>query len=102
MVVSEYGDLLDVKPMIKGAKNEVLYREVQMIGDNTESRQLLKKMHCHPNMYFLYDPKAHFTNAQSLYLAMKKLVNEKYYGRPRRSSKSTEKNEYKGTLFEKC
>jgi hypothetical protein len=80
MVVSEYGELLNIKPMTK-PKPEVVYREVQMIGDNTESKVLLKKLHHNPNTYFLFDPKAHFTNAQSLYVAMKKLVAENYYGR---------------------
>jgi hypothetical protein len=52
-----------------------------MINDNTETKQLLKKMHHNPNMYFLFDPKGHFTNAQTLYLSMKKLVGEHYYGK---------------------
>ena len=78
--MSEYGELLNVKPMNK-PKQEVVYREVQMIGDNTEAKVLLKKLHQNPNMFFLFDPKAHFTNAQTLYVAMKKLVSEKYYGR---------------------
>lgn len=52
-----------------------------MIGDNTDAKVLLKKLYHNPNTYFLFDPKAHFTNAQSLYVAMKKLVGEKYYGR---------------------
>ena len=86
MLVSEYGELLNVKPMIK-TKPEIQYREVQMIGDNTEAKTLLKKLHHNPNTYFLFDPKAHFTNAQTLYLAMKKLVNEKYYGRKGKKSK---------------
>lgn len=73
MLVSEYGEILNIKPMIK-TKNEVTYREVQLINDNTEAKTLLKKLHSSPNTYFLFDPKAHFTNAQTLYVAMKKLV----------------------------
>ena len=80
MLVTEYGDLLNIKPMIK-PKPESEYREVSIIGDNTEKKELLKKMNCNPNMYFLFDPKGHFTNANTLYLAMKKLVGETYYGR---------------------
>lgn len=60
--MSEYGELINIKPMIK-TKNEAVYREVQMIGDNTDTKGLLKKMHCDPNLFFLYDPKGHFTNA---------------------------------------
>lgn len=88
MVVSEYGELLNVRPMIK-TKNEAVLREVQMIGDNTDAKVLLKKLHHSPNTHFLFDPKAHFTNAQTLYLAMKKLVNEKYYGRRGKKAKRT-------------
>jgi hypothetical protein len=62
MLVSEYGELLNIKPMTK-AKQETVYREVQMIGDNTEAKVLLKKLYHNPNTYFLFDPKAHFTNA---------------------------------------
>ena len=62
MLVSEYGELLNVKPMIK-TKNEAVLREVQMIGDNTDAKVLLKKLHHNPNTYFLFEPKAHFTNA---------------------------------------
>lgn len=86
ILVSEFGELLNVKPMNK-TKPEAQYREVQMIGDNTDAKILLKKLHHNPNAYFLFDPKAHFTNAQTLYLAMKKLVNEKYYGRKGKKSK---------------
>ncbi len=62
MLVSEYGELLNVKPMIK-TKTEPVLREVQMIGDNTDAKVLLKKLHHSPNTYFLFEPKAHFTNA---------------------------------------
>jgi len=62
MLMSEYGELMNIKPMNK-PKQEIVYREVQMIGDNTEAKVLLKKLHQNPNMYFLFDPKAHFTNA---------------------------------------
>lgn len=71
MLVSEYGELLNVKPMIK-TKTETIYREVQMIGDNSDAKTLMKKLHQSPNCYFLFDPKGHFTNAQTLYMAMKK------------------------------
>ena len=62
MVVSEYGELLNVKPMVK-TKTEAVYREVQMIDGNSDAKTLLKKLHTNPNCYFLYDPKSHFTNA---------------------------------------
>lgn len=81
-----------------------------MIGDNTDAKVLLKKLHHSPNTYFLFEPKAHFTNAQTLYLAMKKLVNEKYYGRKGKKAKRTSqesegdnaKVNLKGSAFENC
>lgn len=108
MLVSEYGELLNVKPMIK-TKSEAHYREVQMIGDNTDSKTLIKKLNHSPNTYFLFDPKGHFNNAQSLYMSMKKHVSEKYYGRKGKRSKkpeiegtNSEKKMLKGSAFEDC
>jgi len=80
-----------------------------MINDNTDSKTLLKKLFHNPNTYFLFDPKAHFTNAQTLYLAMKKLTGERYYGK--KGKKTKRNNEEggsnrvvggKGTPFENC
>ena len=88
MLVSEYGELLNIKPMIK-SKPDVVYRDVQMIGDNTDAKTLLKKLYHNPNTFFLYDPKAHFTNAQSLFAAMKKVVAEKYYGKKGKKVRET-------------
>eukprot|EP00347_Sterkiella_histriomuscorum_P005933 403354707 len=99
MIVSEYGELLNIKPMTK-LKNQVQYKQVQMISDNTDSKILLKKLHHNPNLFFLYEPKGHFANAQTLYSAMKRLVGESFYGRPKKNK--TEVNPYKGTVFEKC
>jgi hypothetical protein len=62
MLVSEYGELLNVKPMLK-ARPDIIYRDVQMIGDNTDTKVLLRKLYHNPNTYFLFDPKAHFSNA---------------------------------------
>lgn len=59
----------------------------------------MKKMHHNPKLYFLYDPKGHFTNAQTLYYSIKRQVNEIYYGRKKSQD---EKNPFKGTVFEKC
>lgn len=62
MLMSEYGELLNIKSMVK-AKPEVQYKEVQMIGDNSDAKTIMKKMNTSPNTFFLFDPKAHFTNA---------------------------------------
>jgi hypothetical protein len=62
MLMSEYGELLNIKPMIK-TKGETQYKEVQMIGDNSDAKTLMKKINTSPNTFFLFDPKAHFTNA---------------------------------------
>lgn len=72
-----------------------------MIGDNSDAKTIFKKMHHSPNTYFLFDPKAHFTNAQTFYLAMKRQVNDKYYGK--KSAKKKEgANPLKGSSFENC
>ena len=77
-----------------------------MIGDNTNGKDLLKKMHHQPNTYFLFDPKSHFTNAQTLYMAMKKHINEKFYGRKKKAladeSGPPKGNPNKGTPLENC
>lgn len=71
-----------------------------MIGDNTKAADLLKKMRTNPNMYFLFDPKGHYVNAQALYASMKRQVSESFFGRA--NKKTNEQNPYKGTVFEKC
>jgi hypothetical protein len=78
-----------------------------MINDNTDSKNLLKKLHHNPNTFFLFDPKAHFTNSLTLYAAMKKAVSEKYYGRKGKRAKGGnnsdgQKQSLKGSAFESC
>lgn len=81
-----------------------------MITDNSDSKLLLKKLHHNPNTFFLFDPKGHFTNAQTLFLSMKKLVAENYYGKKGRKTKEKTiegvepslKSQIKNTAFEKC
>jgi len=98
MLVSEYGELMNVKPMTK-PKPEPQFREVQLINDNTDAKTLLKKLNHNPKTFFLFDPKGHFSNAQALYGAMKKRVHEVYYGGPK---KKDAEDSLKGTVFEKC
>ena len=64
MCISEYGDLLNVKPMTKlqktpsdgqsGPKEDL--RQVFMIDDNTDHKNLLKKMNHNPKAFFLFNP----------------------------------------------
>ena len=49
-----------------------------MIGDNTDAKSLLKSMNQNENMYFLFD--GHYTNSRTLYAALKKGLNNHYYG----------------------
>ena len=82
-LVSEYGELLDIKPArrsktYKTGKKD--YREVRMIGDNTDVKNLYKWMNQNHNSYFLFDPKAHYTNSRTLYLSLKRMLNNKFYG----------------------
>lgn len=52
-----------------------------MINDNTEAKILLKQLKSNQSTYFLFDPsKAHYTNARTLFSALKKLVNNEFYG----------------------
>jgi hypothetical protein len=57
-------------------------------------------------MFFLYSPEGHFANAMTIYSAMKRLLNEKYYKskgkRKNKNDDEDEKKAYKGTIFEKC
>ena len=48
--------------------------------NNSDAKSLLKKMHHNPKAYFLFDPQGHYANATSLYAAMKRQLDEKYYG----------------------
>ena len=82
-LVTEYGELLDIKPMRRSKTHKTGrrdFREVRMIGDNTDAKSLYKWMNQNHNAYFLFDPKAHYTNSRTLYLALKRLLNQRYYG----------------------
>ena len=84
--VSEYGDLINVRPMTKlrrvskakGAREDL--RQVFMIDDNTDQKNLLKKMNHNPKAFFLFNPESHYANAMSIYSALKKSLDKKYYG----------------------
>ena len=129
MLISEYGDLLNVKPMtkLKPAKSSLStkedLRQVFMLNNQSDVKSLLKKMHHHPKAFFLFSPEGHYVNAMALYSAMKRLLDEKYYGtgKPAKKtmtlpdegleigSKSAEKAmkdaqpvSFKGTPFHSC
>ena len=83
MLVSEFGDLLNMRPMVKPQYDKKTYdnREVQMVNDNTDHKALLKKMDHNPKAYFLFAPeKGHYRNAMVLYSACKRQLQKKYYG----------------------
>ena len=101
IIVTEFGDLLNIKPMSRSKLDEPDYREVKIIGDNTNGKDLLKILNHNPKLYFLFDPKGHFVNAQTLYYKMKKLVNEQFYGTYEGSKKLAE-GDWKETPFEKA
>jgi len=64
MLVSEYGELLNLKPMTKlqpiNEKKTSDIREVIMIDDNTDVKTIIKKMNHNPKAYFLYKPLGHY------------------------------------------
>lgn len=94
MLISEYDDLLNVKPMSKlkpasaGGPKEDL-RQVFMLHNNSDAKNLLKKMHHNPKAFFLFSPEGHYINAMGLYSAMKRLLDEKYYGTGKATQKKT-------------
>ena len=79
--ISEYGDLLNVKPMTKlvpadwakGGKED--YRQVFMIDDNTDHKNLIKKMNHNPKAFFLFNPQGNYANAMSIYTALKRSLD---------------------------
>ena len=58
-------------------------RQVFMINDNMDHKNLLKKMNHNPKAYFLFDPKGNYANAMSIYSALKRTLDTKYYGKPK-------------------
>lgn len=65
MLVSEFGELLNLKPMTKLQPIETIrqqsdLRQVIMIDDNTDVKTLIKKMNHHPKAFFLYNPLGHY------------------------------------------
>ena len=113
--VSEYGDLLNVKPMTKlasveskGGKEDL--RQVFMIDDNQDHKGLIKKMNHNPKAYFLFNPNGHYVNAMTIYTALKKSLDVKHYGNPKKKNKHGEglaeqepdQVSFKGTAFHQC
>ena len=84
MLVSEYGDLLNIRPVSRSRSSKTGktdLREVRMICDNTEAKTLLKQLKGNQSTFFLFNPsQAHYTNARTLFSALKKLVNNESYG----------------------
>lgn len=82
MLVSEYGDLLSIRP-VRTQKQQVGsqdLRQVRMVSSNANAADLLKQMQKNPNTYFLFDPESHFTNSRAVYKAIKALLDKKYFG----------------------
>lgn len=90
-------------------------RQVIMINDNTDAKQLLQKMNHNPTTYFLFDPlKGHYANAMALYVASRKLLMKKNYGNSLTGGSKKDKERaypnpedelkrtFKGTIFDKC
>ena len=126
--MSEYGDLLNVKPMTKpkylkkdtprkatsNFENEDMtnikqkpkpqlqedLRKTFLINDNTSEKDLLKKMHHYPTAYFLFDPEGHYVNAMGLHEALRKNLTSKYYGAEKKKQKSTDLWQDGGDLVE--
>ena len=83
MCISEYGDLLNVKPMTKlqkissgsagGGKEDL--RQVFMINDNYDHKNLIKKMNHNPKALFLFNPEGHYANAMAIYSALKRSLD---------------------------
>ena len=51
-----------------------------MIDDNFDHRNLIKKMNHNPKALFLFSPEGHYANAMSIYTALKRALDIKYYG----------------------
>jgi len=91
-LVSEYGDLLNLRPLSKqikvsGDATKKDLRQVHMISDNTDVKSLIKKMDHNPKDFFLFDPSSHYINSLTIYKALKKTLTQKYYGRERKKTK---------------
>ncbi len=66
-------------PASKSGSKEDL-RQVFMIDDNTDQKNLMKKMDHNPKAYFLFKPEGHYANAMSIYSALKRNIDAKYFG----------------------
>ena len=82
-----------------------------MLDDNSDSKSLLKKMNHYPKAYFLYNPEGHYSNAMALYQAVKRTLDQKYYGmdKKKRTPRYADGDEdgdakvsFKGTPFHTC
>ena len=51
-----------------------------MVDDNTDHKNLIKKMNHNPKAFFMVNPQSHYANAISIYQALKRSLDAKYYG----------------------
>ena len=80
-----------------------------MVDDNTDHKNLLKKLDHNPKAFFLFHPQGHYANAMSIYTALKRSLDTKYYGTAKKKTKKAqemaddpEKVSFKGTPFHSC
>mmetsp|Transcript_32001 Transcript_32001/g.42405 ORF Transcript_32001/g.42405 Transcript_32001/m.42405 type:complete len:99 (-) Transcript_32001:1027-1323(-) len=80
-----------------------------MVNDNYDQKSLLKKMDHNPKAYFLFSPTGHYANAMSIYSALKRALDSKYYGAGKKSKKKglsdddePDRVSFKGTAFHQC
>jgi hypothetical protein len=101
LLVSEYGELVNLKPMtkLKPASDKINdLRQVIMMDDNTDTKTILKKLNHNPKAYFLYNPLGHYQNAQALYSSVKKALVKQHYGQTVKEGEHS----FKGTIFHNC
>lgn len=83
-LVSEHGDMLHLKPYARARTHKTGrtdLREVKYINDNTDAKTLLKQLNANQSAHFLFNPdRAHYLNSRTIYLALKKLLEKRYYG----------------------
>ena len=77
-----------------------------MLDNNSDARSLLKKMDHNPKAYFLFSPEGHYVNLMTLYSAIKKQLDIKYYGlgKVKKTGFGDEDKpvSFKGTPFHDC
>lgn len=99
ILLSEYGEMQNLAPLKFNKEPEQRqFRETILIHDNSRVDEIFRTMKQKPQAYFMFHPDlCHYTNARSIFTAIRRRVQDQYFGNPTKAKKKAQK-----TAFSSC